>query len=419
MIEIENDTRVIQWFELADIAPSTRVNYTIYMKFFCECIGKTPTELIDESIQETKKGLLLSERNTVVYLTKFKKWLNDNEYADKTKALAISTIKSFYKTFDIQLSSSISKTKKSLPLKENQNFLNKDDVKKLITNAKNLREKTIILMMATSGMARNEILNLKIKDITFDGNNIGTVRIRREKAQVDYVTFISPEAAQALRNYFDERNRIPEIAVKDNNGYVFVTYERNGRGRKGTQLGKRTFLKNFHELGEQLGYGNGEGFLIKSRSHALRKFFASTLENAGMPKNKVDFMLGHTPTGNDLAYFQHDIDKMKELYIKYLPYITFEKVIEVRSLDTEDAKKLAVLEVENRELRQDMQGIKATLEIYKSIIDSVAKGDAKLTNESIKISGKTSSLIIETKDSSAIVNMIKKKKPNVKITTIK
>lgn len=356
LTDISNDPRVNQWFELGGIAKSTRVNYTIYMRFFCEAAGKTPSELIDESIKETKLGLLISERNVGVYLAKYKKWLNDNQYAPKTQALAISTVKSFYQAFDMQLPSGLCKVKKSLPQKENQNFLNRGDIIKLVTNAKNLREKAIILCMASSGMARAEILNLQIRDITFDENNIGTVRIRREKAQFDYVTFISPEATQALRNYFDERNRHPETTIKDSNGYVFVTYERNYKGRKGTKLGGRTFLKNFHELGEQLGYGNGEGFLIKSRSHALRKFFASTLENAGMPKNKVDYMIGHTQNGNDLAYFQIDPTKLKELYIKYLPVITFEKTIEVRSLDTKDAERLEALEKENEKLKLEVQG---------------------------------------------------------------
>src|SRR5450759_1264511 len=219
----------------------------------------------------------------------------------------------------MQLPSGLLKMRKSIPQKENQNFLNRDDIKKLVANAKNLRDKAIILCMVSSGMARNEILNLKIRDIIFDTNNIGVVTVRREKAQVDYTTFISPEAKQALKNYFDERNRDEKLKVKGQNDNIFVTYEHGkNNSDKGNKLGGRTFLKNFHELGEQLGYGN-EGFMVKSRSHALRKFFASTLENAGMPKNKIDFMLGHTPSGNDFAYFQTDIEKLKELYIKYLP----------------------------------------------------------------------------------------------------
>lgn len=287
---------------------------------FCKVVGKTPTELIDEAIQETKQGLLLSERKTVIYFSEYKKYLTEESYAPKTYALAISTIRAFYTAYDIQLSSSIGKVKKALPLKENQVFLTKKDIIKLIRGARNKRDKAIILCMVTSGMARQEIINLKIKDLVFVkmirvNIKIGIISIRRQKSQTDYITFISPEAMQALEEYFDERNKDPVLKVKSDGDYVFVS-------SRGGQMSRYTFNDNFHALGVRCGYEN-EGFLIKSRSHNLRKFFATTLENAGMTKYKIDFMLGHSQNSTDMAYFKIDTKKLKRLYVKYLPHITF------------------------------------------------------------------------------------------------
>lgn len=367
-IDIERDPRVEQWLEMIEGAKATRKTYTTYIKTFCECIGKKPTELIEEAIKETREGKLLSERNTVIYLTKFKKCLNDKKKAPKTQGVALSTIKSFYKAFDIQLSSSLGKTKKRMPLREHQTFLTKDDVKTLLTHASNLRMRAIILTMATSGMAKNEIIHLRMKDITFDKNGIGIVTMRREKSQVDYTTFISPEATIAINAYLDERNRDPYLKVKSPSDHVFVTYGAKLKSgekitdKKGSKIADQTFVNEFKKLGEDLGYGNGKGYFVKSRSHAFRKFFASTLENAGMPKNKIDFMLGHTPSGNDLAYFHHNIAKLKEMYKTYLPYLTFEKTIEIRSLNTEDAKRLEGLGEENERLQKQLREQGAKIE---------------------------------------------------------
>lgn len=235
MSKIETDPRIRQWFGMIEGSTSTENTYRTYMKAFCDCIGKTPSELIEESIKEIREGKLLSERNTVTYLMQFKDCLNKQNKAPKTQGLAISVVKSFYKSFDIELSSSVGRVKKRLPLRENQNFLTKDDIKALITNAPNLRMKAIILCMSTSGMAKNEIVNLKIRDITYDKNGIGTIRVRREKAQVDYVTFISPETTQALNAYIEERNRDTQTKVKSNNDYLFVTYgEKLKKGTKGS-----------------------------------------------------------------------------------------------------------------------------------------------------------------------------------------
>jgi integrase len=279
--------------------------------------------------------------------------------------------------FDIVLPAAIGKQKKRVTLRENQNFLTRDDVIKLVTNAPNLREKAIILCMASSGMARQEVLNLKINDIVFDNEtNIGVVSIRRQKSQTDYTTFISPEAVIALKTYFDERNRKPETAIKGKTENVFVRYE-------GGRMNERTFIKIFQNLGRKLGYENGDNF-TKSRSHALRKYFATTLENTGFPKNKVDFMLGHTQSGNDAAYFQVDIEALKQLYIKFLPYLTFEKTIEIRSLDTADAKRLEELAKENIRLKEKLeskdtetQDLKKRLDRLESALQSIVSAAGK------------------------------------------
>jgi integrase len=357
-ITVSSDARVQQWLGLIDAEKATRMTYTTYISAFCECVGKTPTQLIEESIMETKEGKLLSERNTVIYITKFKKWLIESGKAPTTQGVALTSVQSFYRTFDIQLSSVLGRRKKRLPLRENQNFISKDDVNNLITNSKNLRTKAMILCMATSGMAKNEILNLRMRDITFENigedSEIGIIPIRRQKTQTDYTTFISPEAVLALRDYIAERNRNINLKVKGSNDFVFVTYgeklnegQTKGSGR-GSKISPHTFTNEFKKMGEDLGYGNG--FFVKTRSHSLRKFFASTLENAGIPKNKIDFMLGHSVNGSDLAYFRTEIGKLKQLYIDHLPYITFDKEIVIRSLNSNDAKELNELKKENLNL---------------------------------------------------------------------
>ncbi|MFA4957270.1 MAG: tyrosine-type recombinase/integrase [Candidatus Methanoperedens sp.] len=364
-MDISKDVKLLQWFANSDLAESTQRVYSMYMKLFCECVGKAPSELISESIIEIKAGLLPSERKEPEHFAKYKTCLKNKAMSPKSQSLAITCVRSFYKGYDIQLSANITKIKKPMPLRENMNYLSKEDIQKLITNCHSLRDKSIILCMVTSGMARQEILSLQMRDITFDDNNIGIVSVRRQKSQTDYTTFISPEAVHALKNYFEERNRIDKLKIKGQTDYVFVTYD------NATHIDKGTFGKLFRTLAAQLGYKNG-AYQIKSKSHALRKFFASTLENAGLPKNKIDFMLGHTPNSSDLAYFRYDIDKLKDMYKTYLPYLTFEKTIIVRSLNTEDTKRLGELEQENENLKNLVSSFKSDLESQKKTDETLA-----------------------------------------------
>ncbi|VVB84517.1 Tyrosine recombinase XerA [uncultured archaeon] len=360
---VRHDKKIVEWLTNIDASDNTSKSYISYVRVFCECVNKTPTELIEESIKDIKAGLLPAERNEGQYISKFKECLKARGYADKSFYHGLSAVKSFYGNFDITLPKSVSKIKKANPKRENQNFIERDDIKNLIINAPSLREHAIILVMATSGMAIQEIVNLRIGDIAIDEEGIGTITARRQKSDIDFVTFISPEASHALKNYWEERNRDPDTVVKGNADFVFVT----GNNRsKGKQLSTITEAGHFQRLGEKLGYESnaqckGRKGLVKSRSHALRKFFASTLENSGMPKNKVDFMLGHSVNSTDLAYFKNDIAKLKDLYKTYLPYLTFEKTIEVRSLDTQDAKRLEELDKENKKLKKRIQDIEKDL----------------------------------------------------------
>jgi integrase len=366
-MDISKDAKLLQWFANSDLAESTQRVYSMYMKLFCECVGTAPSELISGAIIEIKAGKLPSERKELEYFAKYKVCLKNKDMSPKAQSLAITCVRSFYRAYDIQLSASITKIKKPMPLRQNMNFLSKDDIKKLITNCHSLRDRAIILGMATSGMARQEIINLRMQDIAFDNNSIGTVSVRRQKSQTDYTTFISPEAVQALKNYFEERARIDKLKIKGQSDYVFVTYDNS------TRIDKTTFGKLFRTLAAQLGYKNGD-YQIKSKSHALRKFFASTLENCGMPKNKIDYMLGHTQNSSDLAYFRYDIDKLKEMYKIYLPYLTFEKQIIIKSLNTEDALLLEELKKENEKLKTKDNETQMRLEKLESALQAIIAG---------------------------------------------
>ena len=59
-----------------------------------------------------------------------------------------------------------------------------------------------------------------------------------------------------------------------------------------------------------------------------------------MFKDYVDALLGHVPSGVDQAYFRNLEETLKQEYIQYLPHLTFSDEIVIRSLNTEDTKKL-------------------------------------------------------------------------------
>ncbi len=379
-MQIDQDPKLTIWFSNIEASPATKSLYSIFIKMYCECVDKTPTHLIEEAIKEIKAGKMPAERKEAEYFAKFKEFMRSKGYADKSFAAGMASVRSFYKNYDIVLPNGATRTKKAKPKKENQNFLSKADIQKILINAKNLREKAVILIMSSSGMAINEIVNLQVKDIKIDSEGISTVSVRRNKTDVDFTTFFGPEATEALKNYWEERNRDPETQIIGRDDYVITNY---GNRHKGGKMNKLIMCKHFRELGNEIGYGSeavgsGRKGYVKSRSHSFRKFFITTLKNAGMPADKVEFMAGHARTDIDVAYNDIDINKLKELYKTYLPYLTFEKTINIRSLNTEDARRLEELSKEN-------EALKIKLDSKDNETHDLAKRIEKQENENQKL----------------------------------
>ena len=240
--------------------------------------------------------------------------------------------------------------------------------------------------MATSGMARKEVIDLRVRDISIDSDGIGTVTMRRQKNDIDFITFISPEAVHALKLYWEERerNRNGEFKIKGDSDYVFIT------SYNGKKINTTAFTYIFWGLAKQLGFqnNNGKGFQILCKSHALRKFFSSTLEDAGFPRKKIDFMMAHSLTDNELAYYENKIKELKDLYIRFLPHITFEKEIKIVSLSTEDEKRLHQLEEKEVITEARLKEMELMLHIKDKTIetsDAVNQVNEALTKSIISI----------------------------------
>lgn len=355
--DIRNDERIIQWFSLSELSEATRPSYTVFMQLYCECVGKTPTVLISEAMTEIKKGKLPAERKTVTYFAKYKECLTQRGYAPKSFGYGISVVKSFYKQFDIELSRLVSKNKKRSRLKENDNLLSKDNVIRLINFSASVRDRAIILLMASSGMAQKEVIHLTFKDIEYiDG--IGVISVRRSKTEVDYITFCSPEACEAVKVYLAERKNDEALAAHMGpDDVIFVSYQGNNQGGyRGAPIRPRSFSKIFNALAVRLDMNNGRGWVLCS-SHHLRSYFATTMENDGMPRAKVHVMLGHKSNDIDSAYFKdkssESFKQLKQLYIDHVTAVSFRVKPTVTSLSNADRLAVEAIKEENEALKND------------------------------------------------------------------
>jgi len=408
--ELEKEPLIIEWFANIEAAKNTRRNYLQGMCYFSDFVKKTPNEILEEAEGEIKNGLLMRKRKIREYLLTFREWLKGKEYAPKTIHNHMVAIKSFYRSFDVDLPQlNNKKSFKVLATEENGMRLEKDNIKQILKHA-DIRNRAIILTMASSGLAQSDVIGLKVKDFKRgidEKTNITTLELRRIKTQCNFITFLSPEATKAILEYLEYRNRVP----KDTNQGILISYEkRRVRSDDNYLFCKhdvpRSYLQTlnendrrvnapglmdmFRKLAKKTGLDTGKGVWQIARAHNLRKFFNSALLNNGADIFFTDYLMGHKIDQVHEAYFKADPKKLKDRYMRFLPYIALTDT-ETYILETEE---YAQLRTENESLKKLVCSIKSDLEAQKKTDETLALELEKRMEEFIE---KRASEILEGK----------------------
>lgn len=379
--ELEKEPLIIEWFANIEAAENTRKNFLQGMRYFTDFVKKTPIELLDGAEDEIKNGILMRKRKIREYLLTFREWLKGQEYAPKTIHNHMVAIKSFYRSFDVDLPQlNNKKSFKVLATEENGMRLEKDNIKQILKHA-NIRNRAIILTMASSGLAQSDVLDLRIKDFKRgidEKTNITTLELRRIKTQCNFITFLSPEATKAVLEYLEYRNRVPKdtnqsilIAhekrrIRSDDNFLFCKHDVPGRylqtlNEKDRRLNAQGLMDMFRELAKKTGLDTDKGVWQVARAHNLRKFFNSALLNNGADIFFTDYLMGHKIDQVHEAYFKADPKKLRDRYMRYLPYIALTDT-ETYILETEE---YAQLRTENETLKKLVCGIKSDLEAQK------------------------------------------------------
>lgn len=394
MLDYKNYQEVTDWINTLNPARNTENNYLLAIKVFCEWSGKTPGELLSEAETEIKNGTLMRQRSIKRYIIGFRRMLQDKGYAPMTVKGYMSGIKSFYSTNDIELPK-LPKTEKVRALEIHKAVPSKEDIQAVLKICDPL-EKALLLTGIAGGLASNEIINLRISDFKngYDPEtDITTLSLRRRKVQFDFITFLTPEASKAIWDYLNYREREVIIDCKrrqrqrdkqkiySDNDYLFIgrkipdtfLHSKNEAERK---LERDALMRIYRVISEKARLSTPVGNWNIIRSHNMRKYFNSALLNANCDSFIVEFFMGHTLDDTRSAYFRAQPDRLREIYKKYIPYLTIQKELDI-SESTEFQKLKSENEILIREAvratveREELKGLHNEMELIKTAISKM------------------------------------------------
>ncbi len=381
--EIKNDSTIKRFLKIkSGLQPPSIEAYLYVIKEFCNFNRKSPTEIHDlhrddlrNRVPEFDMWLNEAKDNYVSFLI-------DRNHPYSTIQNHLIRINGFFHAFKLRPT-----PKTNIPIKQvsedSKYSLTVEDIRKAIKNSKPIYQ-TLFITMAQTGLAVGDALLLDVEDfilavskngedltvkeaiyrVKSDDNIIGCFDLRRKKTNVEFYTFVGPEALRSIASLLEVREAeyltpetpifIKEISriskedclddlrlkVKAVNNYTHRMHDR------------RNIFPRIEVGGKERNY---------FRSHKIRKWYSNQLRfKAGFSSDDVKYLMGQN-TGDVLEHYidTNNYNALKGNYRKALPYLAVNDEIVLE----ENQEALEKLEAENALLKEQM---KKQEEYYKS-----------------------------------------------------
>lgn len=216
--------------------------------------------------------LSINEFEVRYYLQKLIQEGKSDSYVNQ----ALNSIKFFYEKVHGMPNRfySIERPRKKVLLPQ---VISKEEVKAIIAHTNNIKHKCIASLLYTSGLRRNELLNLEVNDIISDRM---MVRVRQGKGNKDRYTILSHTTLKDLRRYYLEYR--PDI-------YLF-------EGASGQRYSSSSVLSIIVSAAKRAGITK------RVTPHMLRHSFATHLLENGTDIRHIQLLLGHNSTKTTEIY---------------------------------------------------------------------------------------------------------------------
>ena len=264
------------------------------------------------------------------------------------------------------------------------------------------RTKAVVLLLASSGVRVGAIPCLLLKNLK-ENTDYKLYKITvYDGTTSEYITFCTPEATVAIKNYLEYRKRCGEILTE--NSLLFrEQYDKNDvfNINRPQMLRAESIGKLITDTLDDAGILGVRRLLTKqekdtvvrakirkeiARCNGFRKFVNTNFVRAKVDPIKKEMLLGHKRSlGLDVNYYRPNEDELLQEYLKAVDYLTIDnehrlqrKVVEL----TQKQDDIELMKAEQRrkdlELREQMQ---QQQQQYQRMIEEFQDRDRKENEE--------------------------------------
>ena len=299
----------------------TRVTYGNILR---RVIGDDPDHFLDLPKKDAESLLadyIIANRATI---------------AAYTLTVRIAVVKSFCDEYEIILN--WKQLRKKIPQKRiiaADRAPTREEIRKVLKEA-DQRERVAILIPCSSGIRLGGFEDLRLKHVLFKDNGIARLTVYAGEPE-QYWTFISPEAARALKDYVESRKRTGEV-IDGDSPVLRESYNPDCPARIQAHPGPMTTASIQHFL-RRLWIRAGIRTPFKDTKsgrhefkqvHGFRKFFKTNFLSCPLHGDlDKEVMMGHFQ-----PYYKPEISHLEEQYLRGVANVT---IAEAEQLKTEIA----------------------------------------------------------------------------------
>lgn len=352
--------------------------YQRNLKFYCMFHNASFDDLLREAEEDEEKIRKVQKRRIKNRLTDYILYLHEQKLSYNTINTYLANIKQVYAYQDIEIPRLPSITNKE---KESYtDILTKQEITRAIENS-NTKMKAIITFLASSGLRVSDLVQLSVRDFlvaTKDYHRyeeedlsdkvvhdilhilsqkremIPLFEIVSQKTRVVHFTFCSPEASSFVVQMLRERYMRKGVSIDDSlfglkTGSIGVNFQRLSDK---LQMKWKTRRRRFHP-------------------HALRKWFATTLQNNDVDFLAVEFLLGHTLKSVTSSYYYANPEKIRLKYERVVDELCFVTRVHHVDLVGAEHRELQELKRENRLIRDKLYEVEELLSALRGSSDLI------------------------------------------------
>lgn len=228
--------------------------------------------------------------------------------------------------------------------KGNSRGYTREEIQKILYNTKSLRNRAIVLLMASSGLRLGAIPDIKIKHMSKVDESSYAIKIYEGDLEEDFV-FTTPEATKALDDYLEKRKKDGEF-IDQESPLIRTSYQLGIQ--KATSCNLDTLAHIMARVIKCVNRVKKGNRYDVPKDHGFRKYYATTIKNiSGITVTMSEKLINHIGVvQTDGSYFKPTKEKMYESYKLTIPELTINDserdklVIEQQKVEIDEIQKL-------------------------------------------------------------------------------